>query len=274
LHPKAGELARSVIPKQRDFGSCYAQCEEKPMTGILIVTGGSRGIGAATARLAASQGWDVAVNFHKREDRAQQVVNDIRAAGRRAIAVAGDVGRDEEVVKLFATVDRELGRVTGLVNNAGTISAYGLVEDLPAPALARDIEVNVTGVILCAREALRRMCRRHGGAGGSIVNISSRAAAMGMPKEYVHYAATKGAVTAFTIGLAKEVADQGVRVNCVSPGLIGTEIQPPGRFARLGPTVPIGRAGRPEEVAEAVLWLLSEKASYVTGADILVSGGR
>lgn len=244
------------------------------MTGILIVTGGSRGIGAATARLAAGHGWDVAVNFHTREDRAQEIVNDVRAAGRRAIAVAGDVGREAEVVKLFATVDRELGRVTGLVNNAGTISAYGPVEDLPAAALARDIEVNVTGVILCAKEALRRMCRRHGGTGGCIVNISSRAAAMGMPKEYVHYAATKGAVTAFTIGLAKEVANQGVRVNCVSPGLIGTEIQPPERFQRLGPTVPIGRAGRPEEVAEAVLWLLSEKASYVTGADILVSGGR
>jgi NAD(P)-dependent dehydrogenase (short-subunit alcohol dehydrogenase family) len=236
------------------------------MNGILIVTGGSRGIGAATARLAASHGWDVAVNFHTREDRAQEVANDIPAAGRRAIAVAGDVGREADVVKLFATVDRELGRATGLVNNAGTISAYGLVEDLPAAGLARDIGVNVTGVILCAREALRCMCRRHGGAGGSIVNISSRAAAMGMPKEYVHYAATKGAVTAFTVGLAKEVANQGVRVNCVSPGLIGTEIQPPERFARLGPTVPIGRAGRPEELAEAVLWLLSEKASYVTGA--------
>ena len=244
------------------------------MSGVLVVTGGSRGIGAATARLAATHGWDVAVNYHKREDRAQEVVNDVRAAGRRAIAVSGDVGREADVVRLFATVDRELGSVTGLVNNAGTISAYGLVEDLPAAALARDIEVNVSAVILCAKEALSRMCRRHGGAGGSIVNISSRAAAMGMPREYVHYAATKGAIASFTIGLAKEVADQGVRVNSVSPGLIDTEIQPPERFQRLGPTVPIGRAGQPVEVAEAVVWLLSDAASYVTGADILVSGGR
>jgi NAD(P)-dependent dehydrogenase (short-subunit alcohol dehydrogenase family) len=177
-------------------------------------------------------------------------------------------------MKLFETVDRELGQPTGLVNNAGVIAGYGLVEDVSAAMLLRNFEVNVIGTILCAREALRRMCRRRGGAGGSIVNISSRAATMGMPKEYVHYAAAKGAVASFTIGLAKEVADEGVRVNSVSPGLIDTEIQPPERFQRLGPTVPLGRAGKPEEVAEAVLWLLSDKASYVTGADIFVTGGR
>ncbi len=244
------------------------------MNRILIITGGSRGIGAATARLAGKRGWDVAVNYCTRKDRADEVVADIRAAGCRAIAIAGDVGREADVMKLFETVDRELGQPTGLVNNAGVIAGYGLVEDVSAAMLLRNFEVNVIGTILCAREALRRMCRRRGGAGGSIVNISSRAATMGMPKEYVHYAAAKGAVASFTIGLAKEVADEGVRVNSVSPGLIDTEIQPPERFQRLGPTVPLGRAGKPEEVAEAVLWLLSDKASYVTGADIFVTGGR
>jgi NAD(P)-dependent dehydrogenase (short-subunit alcohol dehydrogenase family) len=245
------------------------------MRKVLVVTGGSRGIGAAIARLAGREGYDVAINFLSHQSRAEQVAADVRAAGRRAIVVSADVSREGDVVRLFETVDRDLGRPWGLVNNAGIISAYGLVEDLSAADLIRNFEVNVIGYILCAREALRRMCRKHGGDGGSIVNISSRAATMGMPKEYVHYAAAKGAVASFTIGLSREVIDQGVRVNSVSPGLIDTEIQIAERFARLAPTIPIGRAGTPEEVAEAALWLLSDKtASYVTGADILVAGGR
>lgn len=244
------------------------------MNRILIVTGGSRGIGAAVARLAGRKGWDVAVNYAAQRDRAEEVADDIRATGRRAIAVRADVGSESDVVSLFETVDSVLGRPTGLVNNAGIISAYGPVEKLQAADLLRNLQINVMGVILCAREAVKRMSRRNGGEGGAIVNVGSRAATMGMPKEYVHYAAAKGAVASFTLGLAKEVADDGIRVNCVSPGLIDTEIQPKERFERLGPTVPIGRAGQPEEVAQAVLWLLSEKASYVTGADILVTGGR
>jgi NAD(P)-dependent dehydrogenase (short-subunit alcohol dehydrogenase family) len=244
------------------------------MSPVLIVTGASRGIGAAIARLAGAAGWDVAVNYVAREDRAEAIAGEIRTMGRRAVAVRADVGSEPDVLRLFETVDRMLGRPTGLVNNAGIISAYGPVEGLTAADIERNFRINVTGVMLCAREAVKRMSRRHGGDGGAIVNIGSRAATMGMPKEYVHYAAAKGAVAAFTTGLAKEVVGEGIRVNSVSPGLIRTEIQPAERFDRLGPTVPIGRAGQPEEVAEAVLWLLSEKASYVTGADILVAGGR
>ena len=244
------------------------------MAKILIVTGGSRGIGAAVALLAGHAGWDVAINYVSRRDRAEEVAAEIRAAGRRAIAVRADIGSELDVVSLFETVDHALGPPTGLVNNAGIISAYGRVEQLQAADLERNLQVNVMGVILCAREAVKRMSRRHGGEGGAIVNIGSGAATMGMPKEYVHYAAAKGAVASFTLGLAREVAEDGIRVNCVSPGLIDTEIQPKERFERLGPTVPIGRAGQPQEVAEAVVWLLSEKASYVTGADILVTGGR
>jgi NAD(P)-dependent dehydrogenase (short-subunit alcohol dehydrogenase family) len=244
------------------------------MSKVLIVTGGSRGIGAAVARQASRQGWDVAISYLRRRDRAEKVVAEVRAAGRRAVLVEGDTSREEDVVRLYQTVDRELGPLTGLVNNAGIISAYGLVQDLTVDDLRRNFEVNVIGYFLCAREALRRMSRRNGGSGGSIVNISSRAATMGMPGEYVHYAAAKGAVATLTTGLAKEVAGEGVRVNSVSPGLIDTEIQSPERFERLAPTVPIGRAGTPDEVARAVLWLLSDDASYVTGADILVTGGR
>ena len=244
------------------------------MSNVLIVTGGSRGIGAAVVRLAGRNGYDVCVNYLARKDRAEEMVADVRAAGQRALAVEGDMSREADVARLFTTVDRELGPLSALVNNAGVLTAYGLVEDLREADIRRNFDVNVIGYILCAREALRRMCLRHGGKGGAIVNIASRAATMGMPKEYVQYAAAKAAIVTFTFGLAREVADQGVRVNSVSPGLIDTDIQIPERMVRLAPTVPIGRAGTPEEVAEAVLWLLSDKASYVTGADLLVTGGR
>jgi NAD(P)-dependent dehydrogenase (short-subunit alcohol dehydrogenase family) len=242
--------------------------------GVLIVTGGGRGIGAAVARLAGAAGYDVCVNYVAHGERAEAVAAGIRALGRRAIAVAADVSREAEVLRLFATVDQALGPLAALVNNAGAITGYGPLAELGEAALRRNFEVNVIGPILCAREAVRRMQKSRGGRGGAIVNIASRAATMGMPNEYVHYAAAKGAVISFTIGLSKEVIGDGIRVNSVSPGLIDTEMQMPERFARLAPTVPIGRAGSPEEVAEAVLWLLSDKASYVTGADILIAGGR
>jgi NAD(P)-dependent dehydrogenase (short-subunit alcohol dehydrogenase family) len=244
------------------------------MSKVLIVTGGSRGIGAAVVRLAGRSGYDVCVNYAARKDRADQMVAEVCAAGQRALAVQADMSCESDVVRLFATVDRELGPLSALVNNAGVLTAYGLVEDLREADIRRNFDVNVIGYILCTREALRRMCLRHGGRGGAIVNIASRAATMGMPKEYVQYAAAKAAIVTFTCGLAREVADQGVRVNSVSPGLIDTDMQIPERMARLAPTVPIGRAGTPEEIAEAVLWLLSDKASYVTGADLLVTGGR
>jgi len=240
----------------------------------LIVTGSSRGIGAAIARRAGERGWDVAVNYRADRESAEAVVAAIRAAGPRAVAIQADTARESDVSRLFETVDRELGSLDALVNNAGIITAYGRVEDLSEEALRRCFDVNVIGCFLCAREAIRRLSTRHGGRGGSIVNISSRAATRGMPGEYVYYAASKGAIDTMTHGLALELAGDGIRVNAVSPGLIDTEIQMPDRLKRLVPTIPMGRAGRSEEVAEAVLWLLSEQASYVTGANILVSGGR
>src|SRR5690349_868844 len=242
--------------------------------GIVIVTGGSRGIGAAVARMAASRGHDVVINYHSRADAAEAVAADVRSAKRRALAIQGDMGSEPDIMRLFATVDREWGPPDALVNNAGIVSAYGRVDALDGAALAAGLAVNVAGYFLCAREAVKRMSTRHGGRGGAIVNVSSRAATVGMPNEYVHYAASKGAIDTMTRGLALEVAAEGIRVNAVSPGLIDTDIQPPGRVARVAPTVPIGRAGRPEEVAEAILWLLSPAASYVTGANIAVTGGR
>ena len=241
---------------------------------MLLVTGASRGIGAAIARLAARDGWDVAVNYVANEARAREVVAAVEAAGRRAVALRADVSVEAEAVTLFAECEARLGPLRGLVNNAGVITAYGRVDALSGEALQRNFAVNTTAYFLCAREAVRRLSTRHGGPGGVIVNVSSRAASMGMPGEYVHYAASKAAVNALTTGLALEVAAEGIRVASVSPGLIDTEIQMPERFARLAPTTPMRRAGSAEEVAEAVVWLLSDKASYVTGADLLVTGGR
>ena len=241
---------------------------------MLIVTGASRGIGAAIARLAARDGWDVGVNYVANEARANEVVAAVEAVGRRAVALRADVSIEAEAVRLFVDCEARLGALGALVNNAGVITAYGRVDALSGEALQRNFAVNTVAYFLCAREAVRRLSTRHGGSGGVIVNVASRAATMGMPGAYVHYAASKAAVNALTTGLALEVAAEGIRVASVSPGLIDTEIQMPDRFARLAPTTPMRRAGSPEEVAEAVVWLLSDKASYVTGADLLVTGGR
>jgi NAD(P)-dependent dehydrogenase (short-subunit alcohol dehydrogenase family) len=241
---------------------------------VLLVTGASRGIGAAIARLAARDGWDVGVNYVANEARANAVVAAVEAVGRRAVAIRADVSVEAEAVRLFVDCEARLGPLDGLVNNAGVITAYGRVDALSGEALQRNFAVNTVAYFLCAREAVRRLSARHGGSGGVIVNIASRAATMGMPGEYVHYAASKAAVNALTTGLALEVAAEGIRVASVSPGLIDTEIQMPDRFTRLAPTTPMRRAGSAEEVAEAVVWLLSDKASYVTGADLLVTGGR
>ena len=244
------------------------------MARVLLVTGASRGIGAAIARLAARDGWDVGVNYVANEARANLVVAAVEAAGRRAVALQADVSIEAEAVRLFVDCEARLGALGALVNNSGVITAYGRVDALSGEALQRNFAVNTVAYFLCAREAVRRLSTRHGGSGGVIVNVASRAATMGMPGEYVHYAASKAAVNALTTGLALEVAAEGIRVASVSPGLIDTEIQMPDRFARLAPTTPMRRAGSPEEVAEAVVWLLSDKASYVTGADLLVTGGR
>jgi NAD(P)-dependent dehydrogenase (short-subunit alcohol dehydrogenase family) len=248
------------------------------MPGVLIVTGGSRGIGAATARLAAERGYDVCVNYRRDDRAAQEVVAAVERAGRRGSAVAADVASETDVARLFDVVDRTLGRVTALVNNAGVLEAQARVEHIDGARLARVFAVNVTGAFLCAREAVRRMSTAHGGSGGSIVNVSSRAAALGSPGEYVDYAASKAALDVLTVGLAREVATEGIRVNSVRPGIIRTDIHAsggePGRVDRLGPTVPMHRGGEAIEVARAILWLLSDEASYSTGAILDVSGGR
>jgi len=245
---------------------------------VVVVTGASRGIGAAVARLAGARGCAVAVNYVRDERAALEVVRHIEDAGARARAIRGDVANEDDVVALFAEAARVLGPVTALVNNAGVSSRPGRLDALAAGDLSRILATNVAGTILCAREAVRRMSRRHGGPGGAIVNISSAAARLGGPGEWVHYAASKGAVDTFTVGLAREVAAEGIRVNAVRPGLILTDIHAaagdPDRPARLAPTIPMGRGGTAEEVAEAVFWLLSPAASYTTGAILDVTGGR
>jgi len=245
------------------------------MRGVMIVTGGGRGIGAATARLAAAQGYAVCVNYRRERAAAEQLAKDIGAG---AIAVAGDVAEEADVLRLFETVDRSLGPVTVLVNNAGIVDTGTRVEALSAARLQRMFAVNVFGSFLCAREAVKRMSSRHGGKGGAIVNLSSIAAKLGAPGEYVDYAAAKGAIDTFTVGLAKEVGPEGIRVNAVRPGIIRTEIHvssgDPGRVERIGAGAPLGRAGEAEEVARVILWLVSEEASYMSGALVDVSGGR
>ena len=241
---------------------------------ILLVTGASRGIGAAIARLAGARGYDVAVNYLRDEKAADTVVQAVRGAGRRAIAVQGDMARESDIDRMFATIDKELGRLTHLVYNAGTTGGNSRVEAVEAKTLRDTMELNVVGALLCAKAAILRMSKKHGGQGGAMVMISSMAATLGSPGEYVWYAASKGAVDSMTIGLSKELAGDGIRVNAVSPGIILTDIHPPGRVERITPTVPMQRAGTAEEVAETALFLLSDAASYTTGTNVRVAGGR
>lgn len=244
------------------------------VTGTVLVTGGSRGIGAATARLLAAQGWDVAIGYRTEAAAAEQVVADCRALGRRALAVPADVSAEADVRRLFDVACDELGPLAAVVSNAGVVSPAGRVADYDAARVERVLAVNVTGAFLVAGAAVRRMSTARGGSGGVLVNVSSRAAVLGSAGEYVDYAASKAAVDALTVGLAAEVADEGIRVVGVRPGLIDTGIHAPGRLERLGSSPPLGRPGRPEEVAEAIAWLVSERASYVTGATLDVGGGR
>jgi NAD(P)-dependent dehydrogenase (short-subunit alcohol dehydrogenase family) len=240
---------------------------------VLVVTGGGRGIGAATARLAAHSGYRVCVNYRKEKDAAETLAREIGG-----LAIQGDVASEADVVRLFQAVDEKLGRVNVLVNNAGIVDRGARVESMSAERIQRMLAVNVLGSFLCAREAVKRMSKRHGGAGGAIVNVSSIAAKLGAPGEYVDYAAAKGAVDTFTVGLAKEVGPEGIRVNCVRPGIIRTDIHlasgDPARVDRIGSTAPLQRAGEAEEIARSILWLASDEASYISGALLDVSGGR
>ena len=243
--------------------------------GVCVVTGGSRGIGAATVRLAAGRGYAVALTYRERADEAQRVVADVEAAGGRATAICADVADEAAMQAAFATADA-LGPLTLLVNNAGIVGDVGRVEDVQVAMLERLVRINVVGAFIAAREAVRRMSTQRGGRGGSIVNVSSGASQLGSPNVWVHYAATKGALDTMTIGLAKEVAGEGIRVNAVRPGIIDTDIhagRPPGQLDRMKAMVPLQRIGTVDEVARAILWLASDEASYVTGAFIDARGG-
>ncbi len=248
------------------------------MKPVLLVTGGSRGIGAATARLAAQAGWAVAVNYTQNSQAADEVVRAIRADGGQAISVQADVGDEAQIMAMFAQVDAKLGRLSGLVNNAGIVDLPARVDEMSWARLERMMRINVLGSMACAREAVRRMSTRHGGQGGAIVNLSSAAAKLGSPNQYVDYAASKGAIDTLTLGLAKEVAAEGIRVNGVRPGIIDTDIHAsgglPDRVKELAPQLPMRRAGTSEEVAQAIVWLLSDASSYTTGSCIEVTGGR
>lgn len=245
---------------------------------ILLITGGSRGIGAATARAAGREGYRVIVNYRADEKAAQAVVADIARAGGKASAIQADAGEEKDIRRLFDAAAGQFGRITHLVNNAGIVGRAGPLADADPAMLKHVIDLNVTGAILVAREAVRQISTARGGRGGAIVNVSSIAASLGAAGEYTWYAASKGAIDSLTLGLAREVAREGIRVNAVSPGMIETDIHAaggqPDRIERLGHLMPVGRAGRADEVAAAILWLLSEQASYVTGANIRISGGR
>lgn len=245
---------------------------------VVIITGGSRGIGAATARLASKRGYAVCVNYLGQQGAADEVVKAIQESDGRAIAVQADVSSESGVARLFETVDRELGTLTALVNNAATLEPQMRLDCMDSARIQRIFATNVTGSFLCARESVRRMSTRHGGAGGNIVNVSSGASKSGSPGEYIDYAASKGAIDTFTVGLAREVAEEGIRVNAVRPGFIYTDLHTKGgepqRVDRVKTMVPMQRGGQPEEVAAAILWLLSDEASYVTGTILDVAGGR
>jgi NAD(P)-dependent dehydrogenase (short-subunit alcohol dehydrogenase family) len=245
---------------------------------VLIVTGASRGIGAATAHLAAARGYKVCVNYRANQRAAEEVAQTIRQKGGKVIAIQADISNESEVVRLFEEATKQLGPLTALVNNAATVEQQSRLENIDAARLHRIFAVNVFGSFLCAREAVRRMSTRHGGQGGAIVNVSSGAARVGSPNEYIDYAATKGAIETLTLGLAKEVAEEKIRVNAVRPGFIYTDLHAlggePNRVERVKSQVPMKRGGQPEEVANAILWLLSEEASYITGAILDVTGGR
>jgi NAD(P)-dependent dehydrogenase (short-subunit alcohol dehydrogenase family) len=248
--------------------------EKAGMDKVLIVTGGSRGIGAATAKLAAERGWSVMTTYLERREPAEAVVQAIVAAGGKAATMQADTSRPEDVRKLFDETQRRFGPVTGLVNNAGMNGGPSNLIDTPVEELRRLIDINVFGCILCAREAVTRMAKSRGGQGGAIVNLGSVAARLGSAGERVHYSASKGAILSFTQGLGREAIKEGVRVNCVSPGITETEMNPATRIARLLPVVPIGRVAQPIEIAQVILFLLSDEASYVTGTEVTVSGGR
>lgn len=248
------------------------------MSKTVLITGGSRGIGAATALLAARNGYAVAVNYTSNSLAADEVVRQIRAAGGQAITIQADVANESQVVAMFEKIDARFGRLTALVNNAGVVDTTIRVDDITLTRLQRMFEVNVFGSFICAREAVRRMSTRHGGEGGAIVNVSSAASRMGSPGQYVDYASAKGAIDTFTLGLAREVATEGIRVNAVRPGIIETEIHAsgglPNRAKEVAPMVPMQRPGAAHEVAEAIVWLMSGKSSYATGALLDISGGR
>lgn len=248
------------------------------MSKVVLITGGGRGIGAATARLAAERGYAVCISYARNREAAESVADGIARSGGRSAVVQADVAVEDDVVRMFATVDSLFGRLDALVNNAGMLETQMRVEQMDAGRLTRVLAVNVTGAFICCREAVRRLSTRRGGQGGAIVNLSSAAARLGSPNEYVDYAAAKAAVDTLTIGLAKEVGEEGIRVNAVRPGLIHTDIHAsggePGRVSRLASTIPMKRGGHAEEVATTVLWLLSEEASYVNGAIVDVTGGR
>ena len=245
---------------------------------VVLITGGSRGIGAATALLAAQHGWAVAVNYVANSLAADEVVRQIRASGGTAMSVQADVAVEAQLLRLFEAVDAKLGRIDGLVNNAGVVDMPARVDEMTVARLERMWTTNITSSFVCAREAVKRMSTRYGGTGGSIVNLSSAAARLGSPGQYVDYAASKAAIDAFTLGLAKEVAAEGIRVNAVRPGIIDTDIHAsggqPDRAAQVAPLVPMQRAGTAHEVAQAIVWLLSEASSYTTGSTVDVAGGR
>lgn len=243
-----------------------------------MITGASRGIGAATARVLARKGYQVCVNFRRDENAANTVVSELVSNGAKAIAIQADISKEDDVIRLFEAVDQELGPITALVNNAGILLPQMRVEDMDASRINQILEVNVTGAFLCCKEAVKRMSTRHGGNGGSIVNVSSAASRLGAAGEYVDYAASKGAIDTLTRGLALEVAAEGIRVNCVRPGYIETQMHAdggePDRVARLAESIPLKRGGTPEEVANAIYWLLSDDASYSTGSFVDLAGGR